>query len=207
MRNYPGQKYVAGFNKFLLRANLASPQNFRSACVISRYAKEFEQLVRTRTGVDGGHTPSKKLSEWYQLEFRCGHYVFAIPLSAQVIFAIRGDLLLWHHLAPRRREIFHGFARPQALQVLIKFDAHLRQIILIDRPALGTEIESVVFDLEESDGVGTLRQRLVEDQDGRLDAGIRIEHARRQRHHSDEVILHQQLAQLFVGALTLENDT
>ena len=53
---------------------------------------------------------------------------------------------------------------------------------------------------------GLLRQRLVEDQDRGLDAGIGIEHTRRQRDDGDEVLLHQHLAQLLVGGLALEDD-
>ncbi len=64
-----------------------------------------------------------------------------------------------------------------------------------------------MIDFEEGDAVGLPCQRLVEQQDRGLDAGVRVEHAGRQRDHGDEVVLYQHLAQLPVGGLTLEDDT
>ncbi len=51
-----------------------------------------------------------------------------------------------------------------------------------------------------------LGQGFVEDQDAGLHPGVGIETARRQRHHGDEGVFDEHLAQLFVGGLALEDD-
>ena len=140
-----------------------------------------------------------------------GHFNLAyrphpIPLPAEVVVAIRSDLLFRHDQAegglegstdsPARRR-----RRYSAISAL-----DLRQVVLVNLAPLGAEAEAVVLDLEEGDGVRLLGQRLVEDQDRGLDAGIGIEHPRRKRDDGDEVLLHQHLAQLLVGGLALEDD-
>ena len=80
------------------------------------------------------------------------------------------------------------------------------QVVPVDGAALGAEAEAVVLYLEKGDAVAGPGQRLVQDEDGGLDAGIGLEHAGRQGDHGDQVLLHQHFAQLRIGALALEDD-
>ena len=86
--------------------------------------------------------------------------------------------------------------RVRTAEVGGEFGLDLRQVVLVDLAALGAEAEAVVLDLEEGDGVALPGQRLVEDEDRGLHAGVGIEHAGRQRDDGDEVLLDQHLAQL-----------
>ena len=143
-----------------------------------------------------------------------------IPLPAQVVVAIRRDLLLRHnqtisnHGTHRRhgrrtRHIFFGFSVCSVYSVvhpLPQQPRRLRQVVLVNLAALRAQAEAVVLDLEEGDGVRLLRQRLVEDQDRGLDAGIGLEHPRRQRDDGDQGGVHEHLPQVPVGGLALEDD-
>ena len=79
------------------------------------------------------------------------------------------------------------------------------QVVLGCRAALVAELEAVVFDLEERYRIRPAGQRLVQYQDGRLDARIGLEHAGGQGHYRDQVFVHQFLAQPAVGVLALEH--
>lgn len=83
------------------------------------------------------------------------------------------------------RHCFHPF---------LQYSGRFRQVVLLNLPALRAESKTVVLNLEEGDSAGLLRQRFIENQDRGLDAGIRLEHSRRQRNHGDKVFFHQHLA-------------
>ena len=94
----------------------------------------------------------------------------------------------------------------EGVEVGGEFGLDLREVVLLDGAALGAEAEAVVLHFEEGDGVALPGERLVEDEDGGLHAGVGIEHARRERDDGDEGVLDEHLPQVFVGGLALEDD-
>ena len=101
---------------------------------------------------------------------------FSIPLPTQIIFPVRGDLLLFGNQPKRwtrairrvlrltlrytsgrhRLEIAPRFARPQPLHILDNLSLHLRQVILFDRTTLRAQAKPVVLHLEKGDAIGPL---------------------------------------------------
>ncbi len=106
----------------------------------------------------------------------------------------------------RERQSVRGFAPPQRVQEAAQFGLHFGEVVGVDLAPLRAEAEAVVFDLEERDGVAPAVEPSVENQDARLDAGVRLEDARRERDDRDEAGVDEHLPQGFVGRLALEDD-
>ena len=87
-----------------------------------------------------------------------------------------------------------------------EFGLDLREVVLLDGAALGTEAEAVVLHFEEADGVALPGEGFVEDEDAGLHPRVGIETARRERDDGDEGVLDEHFPQLFVGGLALEDD-
>ena len=64
----------------------------------------------------------------------------------------------------------------------------LRQVVLRNLPPLRPQIKPIVFHLKKRDAVRLFRQRPVQQQNGRLDPRIGLEHARRQRNDGHQII-------------------
>ena len=111
------------------------------------------------------------------MQRRCGGTVG----PAEVVVAVRGDLLFRHDQAERRLEVLNGFTGAQAAQVLGNRGTSLWQVVLVNLAALGAEAEAVVLDFEEPDGLRLPGERLVEDEDRGLHPGIGIEDTGGQR--------------------------
>ena len=129
-----------------------------------------------------------------------------IPLAAEVVVAIRGDLFFRHDQAKVGWKASMDVVGAERRGGRRRFGMDLREVVLLDGAALGAEAEAVVLDFEEGDGVALPGEGFVEDEDRGLHAGVGIETARREGDDGDEVVFDQHLAQFVVGGLALEDD-
>ncbi len=130
----------------------------------------------------------------------------SIPLPAEVIVAIRGDLFFRYDQAAGGLEFGGGLVAAEGLEVGVEFGLDLREVVLVEGAALGTEAEAVVLHFEEGDGVALPGEGFVEDEDGGFYAGVGIEATRREGDDGDEGVFDEHLSQVFVGGLALEDD-
>src|ERR1035441_10578348 len=72
-----------------------------------------------------------------------------IPLSAEVVVPIRGDLFFQHDQTAGRLEVGSGLAAAEGLEVGGEFGLDLREVVFVGGAALGTEAEAIVLDFEE----------------------------------------------------------
>ena len=129
-----------------------------------------------------------------------------IPLSAEVVVAIRGDLFFRHNQAVGGPEVGRGLLGPKGLEVGVEFGFDLWEVASLNGAALGTQAEAVVFGFKEGNGVALPGEGFVEDEDACLHPGVRVETARREGDDGDEGVCHEHLAQVFVGGPALEDD-
>ena len=87
-----------------------------------------------------------------------------------------------------------------------EFGLDLRQIIFFDGTTLGTEAESIILHLEETNCVALPGEGFVEDENAGFHPGVGIETAGREGDDGDEGIFDEHFPQLFVGTLALEDD-
>jgi len=82
-----------------------------------------------------------------------------------------------------------------------------RQIVRLYWSSLGTQVIAITIDLEEDDLISPFSQSFVYPEDRGLYPGIGVENASGERYHSHQVVFfHQELAELFIGIATLEDD-
>ena len=91
-----------------------------------------------------------------------------IPLAAEVVVAIRGDLFFRHDLGGGREDRMDSMddLAAEGVEVGGEFGLDLREVVLLDGAALSAEAEAIVLHLEEADGVALPGEGFVEDEDG-----------------------------------------
>src|ERR1700721_1307396 len=131
----------------------------------------------------------------------------AIPIAAEVVIAIRGDLPFRDDQSESRLKVDSRLVAAEGLEVGFEFGFDLREVISFDGAALSTEAEAVVLHLEERDGVAMPGERFVQDEDGGFHPRIRIETAGWEGDDGDEGIFDQHLPEVSVGGLALKDNS
>ena len=76
--------------------------------------------------------------------------------SAEVIFAVCGNLFFRHHEPKGWLKIRSRLVFAESLKKRLKFYLDLREVVLLERPPLGAEPKPVILHLKERDGITLL---------------------------------------------------